>query len=286
MKSRRSPLPAASLLALCLASPALAQYGSSYASVKGMDERFRLDLGGFFQKFDTMLRLDSPSLGAGTTVNLEPDLGLPTHATSFRADGYLRFGRHGRVEFGFLTFSRSAAHTITKDIEFGDHVYHAGVTTDSKLRLTQADLYYSYSFVNTGEAEVGLMLGVSALFNSASLTATGFVTGPGGTATVGVASESRNLVAPIPAVGAQLRFTLLPGFLISARARGLPKVTISGNSGSMVDVKAALDFYLTRNIGIGGGYSYSKIIYERLTGDTARLDYTYSGPLAYLTLAF
>ena len=273
-------------MALCFASPAVAQYGSTYASVKGMDETFRLDLGGFFQKLDTVARLDSQSLGAGTTLSLESDLGLPAHKTSVRAEGYLRFGRHGRVEFGFLTLSRAGTNTITKDIEFGDHVYHAGATTDSMLRVTQADLYYSYSFVNTGEAEVGLMLGVSALFSSASLTATGFVTGPGGTVTSGLVSESRNVVAPIPAVGAHFRFTLLPGFLISARVRGLPKVTISGNTGSMVDAKAALDFYLSRNIGIGGGYSYSKIIYERLTGDTGRLDYSFSGPLAYLTLAF
>jgi hypothetical protein len=87
-------------------------------------------------------------------------------------------------------------------------------------------------------------------------------------------------------IGAYARFTLLPGLLISAHGRGLPTVTISSYSGSMFDGGAFLDWYVWKNFGVGGGYSYTKITFER-TGDlTVRFDYSYSGPLVYLTLAF
>ena len=266
-----------------LAGPASAQ---SYADIKGMDERFRLDLGGFFQKFDTTLRLDSAALGRGTEINLEDDLGQDAHKTSFRASGYWRFGRHGRFDFGVLTFSRSASHTITRDIEFGDHVYHAGATLDSKFTATQVDASYAYSFVNTGEVELGAKLGLSAIFQSVKFDGSGFITGPGGSVSGNRASDDRSVVAPIPAIGAYGRFTLLPGLLLTGGVRGLPTVTISGYSGSMIDAGAFLDWYPWKNVGVGGGYSYWKITFTREADPTVEINYTYSGPLVYVTFAF
>ena len=271
------------VIAAFVACPAAAQ---SYADVKGMDERFRLDLGGFFQNFTTTVRLDSTVLGTGTEISWEDDLGQDSHKTSFRANGYWRFGRHGRFDFGVLTFSRSNTQVISRDIEFGDHVYHAGATIDSKMTTTAVDAFYAYSFVNTGEVELGAKLGFSAFFHSVQFDGTGEITGPGGTQSGSRASESRSVVAPIPAIGLYGRFTLLPGLFISGQAKGLPTITISGYSGSMFDGGVYLDWYPWRNFGVGGGYTYTKITFERESDPTIRLDYKYDGPLVYLTLAF
>jgi hypothetical protein len=250
---------AAAAALIVLAAPAAAQ---SYADVKGMDERFRLDLGGFFQKFDTTLRLDSTALGRGTEINLEDDLGQDANRTSFRASGYWRFGRHGRFDFGVLTWTRSATRTIARDIEFGDHIYH------------------------TGEFELGAKLGFSLLFHSASFDGTGSITGPGGTVSLTTASDDRSVVAPIPAFGAYFRFTLLPRLFITGQARGLPTVTISGYSGNMFDGGAYLDWYPWQNVGLGGGYSYTKLTFGRDADPVIQVEYSYSGPMVYLTLAF
>ncbi len=287
MRARRRILIAFSALLLVAAAlPAAAQYASSYEAVKGMDERFQMNLGGFFQKFDTTLRLDSEQLGRGTEINLEDVFGQDSSKTSFRADGYWRFGRHGSLQLAFLTWSRSGSNTLNRDIQFGDNVFHAGVATSSKLTVTDIELYYAYSFVNTGEMEFGLMLGASTVINSGSFEASGSITGPGGTTTVATKVEDTNLVAPIPALGGLFRYTLLPRFMFVARARGLPKVTISGYSGTMFDGRAGLDYYFTKNVGIGGSYNYTRIKFAKEGSTTLQFDYRFSGPYFYIGVAF
>jgi opacity protein-like surface antigen len=281
-------LGAAAFLAVVLvaAPAATAQDAAAYMQNKGMDERFRLDLGGFFQKFETTLRLDSTRLGTGTEVSFEDDLGLGAHQTNFRADGYWRFGRHGSLRFGFLLWNRTNTHTIDRDIQAGDHVYHAGATLDTALRVRVAQLYYSYSFVNNGKVEAGAMIGFSTFFNSASLEGTGNITGPDGEQASGSASkETRDFVAPIPALGLHGQFTIVPKLFVRAYARGF-KIIISGFTASEFEAFGGLDYYPWKNVGIGAGYNYVELKFSHQADRTVAFKYTYSGPLTYITIAF
>ena len=63
-------------------------------------------------------------------------------------------------------------------------------------------------------------------------------------------------------------------------------MTISGYSGSFVDFTAGLDYYFTKNVGIGGGYEYSKITYHDANTPQVGIEYKYSGPLVYVSIAF
>ena len=277
-------VPAVALLLLG-ARQGEAQSSSNWMAVKGMDERFRLDLGGFFQQFTTTIRVDSEKHGLGTEVNFEDDLGLSANQANFRADGYWRFGRHGRLDFAYMRWNRSANHVLDRDVTVGDTVYHAGATLDSKLRVSLAELYYGYSFWNTPEFEVGLQIGVSALFNKTQFEGTGTITGGGGSTGGSFSSENRSLTAPIPAIGAQFSYTLLPGFLASARIRGLG-ATIDNIKGSSLQWRAGLDCYPWKNVGIGAAYDYMDINVEKQSEPSAKLEYKFSGPMVYLSLVF
>jgi opacity protein-like surface antigen len=277
--------PAVALLLLLGARQGEAQGSSNYMAVKGMDERFRLDVGGFFQKFETTVRIDSTTTGLGTEVNLEDDLGLSSDQVNFRADGYWRFGRHGRLDFAYLGWNRQANHKIDRDITIGDTVYHAGATLDSRLKVSFAELYYGYSFWNTPEFEAGLQLGLTALFNKTQFEGTGTVSGGGGSTGGSFASEDRSLTAPVPAIGAQLRYTLLPGFLATARIRG-SGATIDNVKASSLQWRAGLDYYPWKNVGFGAAYDYMDITVEKQADRTVKLDYKYSGPMVYLSLVF
>lgn len=288
MNSQRrfSPFLLTAVLTLT-AFQAAAQWPASYADTKGMNERFRLDLGGFFQDFTTVARYDDSLGQAGTPIDLEKDLGIPDRRTTFRLDGYWRFGPHGRLDFGYKGWKRQNTRTLDREIEFGDTVFHVGANVDSLLRVNVAELYYSYSFLNTGVVELGAGLGISSYWNRVALDASASAGGTSGSASY----ESRDLIAPIPAIQGYVNLTLLPRLFLDARARWV-SATISDYSGSMVDLRGGLDYFFTQSFGIGAAYNYVKIEYERTGGatrsgtGTLRLEYEYSGPLAYVSIAF
>jgi hypothetical protein len=284
MKLFRVGLAAAA--AVFLATPALAQVSSAYyTQQKGMDERFRLDLGGFFQTFDTTISLANSSGTQGTSINLE-DYGQDTHKTTFAADGYWRFGRHGRLDFAYRGWNRSASHTLDKDIVVGDVTYHAGAQIDTHMRSTLAELYYSYSFINNGDLEFGLGLGVSTYWNAFEISGSGTVSGGGQSGSASLSAESRNLVAPIPALKAYFTYALYPRLFARASFKGITG-TVDSYHGEMTDFRGGLDYFFTPNVGMGALYQYTKMTFSH-TGEALdlALDYKYSGPLVYVSIAF
>ena len=279
---RRSACPVL-LALLVLASPAFAQ---SYAQVKGMDERLRLDFGGFFQDFSTTLRIDSKN-GSGTELSLEDDLGLDANKTSFRFDGYWRFGRRGRIEWAYQTFRRANDHTLNRRIEINDKVFDVGASVSSVSSAHVAELYYSWSLLNTGEAEVAFMLGASTFINKWSFEGTGYVSGSGGSEAGSFQKDDTDLVVPVPAIGASVRYTLLPGFMAHGRIKWM-KATIDQYTGKMLDWRAGLDYYFSKNVGIGAVWSSTDIDIEKELngGGNVAFNYKYDGPLGYLSLTF
>ena len=288
MRSHRAfPLVASAVVLLLLAGagPARAQGSQDWVAGKGMDERFRLNLGGFFQRFETTVRVDSEKFGQGTEVNLEDDLGLSSNQANLRADGYWRFGRHGRIEFAYTGWNRQADHVIDRDITIGDTTYHAGASLDSRLRVNLVELYYSYSFWNTPKFEAGLQLGLSGAFSKTQFEGTGTISGGGGSTGGSFSTEDRSLVAPIPAIGIGARWTIVPKLLVSGRFRGLG-ATIDNVKASSTQGRVALDYYPWKNVGLGAAYDYMDIKIEKQSSPSVELDYKFSGPLAYLSLVF
>lgn len=285
MRSPRALLLLVSAFPLLLAPGARAQSTSEWVAVKGMDERLRLDVGGFFQKFETTIRIDSTTLGRGTEVALEDDLGLDANQANFRADGYWRFGRHGRLDFAYTGWNRKADRVIDRDITVGDTTYHAGGTVESRIRVSLVELYYGYSFWNSPKFEAGLQLGFSALFNKVAFEGTGTVSSGGGVVNETFSTEERSLTAPVPALGAHFRYTVVPDLLVSARVRGIG-ATIDNVKGSSFQWRVALDYYPWRNVGFGAAYDYMDISVEKQADRTVEFDYQYSGPMAYVSIVF
>ena len=181
--------PAAVLLLLLGARQAEAQASSDWVAVKGMDERFRLDLGGFFQKFDD----DGPDRLRAVRTG---DRGQPRGRPRPRLEpGQLPGGRLLALRPARTARLRlhgvepDADHVIDRDITIGDTIYHAGATLDSRLKVSLAELYYGYSFWNTPEFEVGLQLGLTALFNKVEFDGTGTISGGGGSTGGSFSSE-------------------------------------------------------------------------------------------------
>jgi hypothetical protein len=156
---------------------------------------------------------------------------------------------------------------------------------DSTLGLDVGELYYAYALVNNGESEFALMLGVSGFYNGISLGVSGTITGPGGTAGASAQAEDRSFLAPMPALGAYFRYALYPKFFVWGKVKALT-ATYHGYHGDMLEWSAGLDWYFTENIGIGGGYEYVKLEFEKQETRQYGLNYKYDGPVAYVSIAF
>ncbi len=284
------PLRRLSLLlpAILVSGAALGQGvgGSYYQQQRGMDERFRLDVGGFFQEFTTTLSLSNAAGTVGTEVNFEDDLGQDARQTNVRVDGYWRFGLHGRLDFGYRAWNRSNSHSISRDITWGDATYRAGATVDTKLRVSVAEMYYAYSFINNGDLELGAGLGFSTYFTAAEISGTATVSSSGGSQSVSGTTSGRSLVAPIPALKAYFNYALYPRLFASGSFHGITG-TIDSYHASMVDWRAGLDWVFSKNFGAGATYNYVKIEFSH-AGEAADIAFTYryQGPFAYLIVAF
>ena len=258
-----------------------------WVAEKGMDERFGLNLGGFFQKFSTTVQIGPSSSGEGngTDIDLEKELGLGNQ-TAFRLDGYWRFGRHGRFDFGYSGWTRKDTHTLDKTIDWGDHEYAIGASVNFRQHTDVWSAYYGYSFVNTPKVEFGLRLGVSATYNDLSLNGEASVIGPGGGGNVSSTLEERKFWAPLPAVGAYVSATIVPRLFVNGEVRWLPKITASNYSVEYIDARGGLEYFFTKNVGLGINYDYVKLDFSHNVTRTYSLHYRYDGPFGYLALAF
>jgi hypothetical protein len=279
-----------SVALLLLAAPAVwAQsppFGDSqWIAEKGMDERFSLNLGGFFQKFGTSIDIGPVNGGEGTNIDLERDLGLGSQ-TTFRLDGLWRFGRHGRLDFGYTGWTRKNTHTLEKTIDWGDHEYGIGASVDFRQHTDVWNVAYGYSFVNTPKVEFGLRLGISATYNNLSLSGQASVIGPGGGGSTSQTLEEKKFWAPLPTIGGYVQATIIPRLFVTGDVRWLPKITAGNYSVEYIDARGGVEYYFTPNIGLGVNYDYVKLDFSRNVSRQYALHYRYDGPFGYIAIAF
>ncbi|MGI9206256.1 MAG: hypothetical protein ACR2Q3_19730, partial [Woeseiaceae bacterium] len=107
------------LLMFCASASLAADPGSERASIS---------LGAFLTDRDTTGRVDSETLGLGTVIDAEDDLGLDSSDTVARLDAYYRFNTRHRIDFSVFDLSRDATGTIDRSIQFRDEIFDVDST--------------------------------------------------------------------------------------------------------------------------------------------------------------
>lgn len=256
---------------------------SEFERYGGVADHVNVRFGLFLATHGTVTRFDSDQLGAGTLVDLESDLGLEESTANVRADGYVRLGRRHRLGAGYLRLDRSANRDLARSIQWGNEVFDLDVNVDSFWQLTLFPAQYRFALLKSDRVDLGLSAGVFALFLDAGVSAP--------EASVG-ASESISF--PLPVFGVDLE--VAPARRVYAQAGfeyfGL---RIEDVDGSWYELRAALEYFPLRNIGIGGAYRWVDIGVDTL-GDVDSggglvetdllIEYDFKGPQVYVALAF
>jgi hypothetical protein len=226
----------------------------------------------------TNLRVD-PSNAApgvlGTPLNAESDLGLPGRLTQGRVELMFRLGERSKVRMDYFEADRSASHTLTNTIVFGDQTFAQGSVTQSSIDWRMFGLTYTYSFYRSDRLEIGTGVGVYFL----QIDAQGAVPAQG-------QSQQESAADPFPTLPLDFTWRISRRFALTARANYL-KATLSQFSGWIADIHEDVQYRWNSNFTVGLGYDSIRTSYTRNTGTfTGAFYLSYNGPEAFVRFSF
>lgn len=175
----------------------------------------------------------------GSDIELKEDIDMESENV-FGGKVYFEAGKH-RLSVGYTPLEFKGTHVLTKQLIFHGNTYTLGTTVDSKLKINQLDVQYTYWLINfkTGaRARLGLIGAVKNIDASASLKADSLSL-----------DETQSFTLPIPMVG--LRAETGIGDLVRLTASGVG-VAYSGNS--IIDITAAIEVSPIPLLGISAGF--------------------------------
>jgi len=235
------------------------------------NERFSLGLGFFYSADNTGITLGSKTAGLGIVYDLEDALGLKTSSFVFRGDASLKFGKRHRsaVVLNYFGINRRATKTLEADLELGDITYPIGTKLDSKFYLSVIRAKYEYTFLQDDRVSLGFSAGLYIIPLSFSVKSDSSE------------EESTAFVAPLPVFGLRSDFLITKKLQLKESVE-LLYLSIQNFSGSILDMKVAIEYRASRHFGFGMGINSNKLSVAAKGEDypgvdlfgTVKMDYT------------
>jgi hypothetical protein len=257
---------------------------SEREALRGVPDTWEFSLGTFAQAFDSHIRLDSNSGDAGTTIDFEQDLGLPSQQNDLTLRASYRFSGRSQLSFGFLNWNRSTTKVLEREIRWDDVVYEVGAQVDAKGSGQMYNLIYRYSFFNNGKVNFGLDGGLSTFILDSNVTRQ---KSGGEEGTEATQTELHTKILPVPVIGVHFEMTLVKRLFWRANAY-IFDASISGYDVKLWEVGTSVDYFVTKNIGLGAGFAATSadINTTGTNGGNLYIRYSYSGLIAYAAFVF
>lgn len=216
--------------------------------------------------------------GQGTEVDAEDDLGLAR--TKFQPRFALRWrpGRRHELEVGYQFARRSGEKVITKDFEYGDTTFTAGLRVRSEFETDQAFLNYRFAIMAKEKTQLGLAVGLGAVLLGTSIDALAGIAS-GSEADSVAYTASGDFTGPTASLGGYGRFVLGTSWYLEADLRAV-KVAIDRIDASVVEGGLAVNYFISSKWGVEAGYGVSSIkvdVGQKPTSDpgtTGRVTYS------------
>ena len=204
---------------------------------------WELTLGGYISTHDASLRVDSRTLGRGTKVDLEEDLGFEKALESIRIDASWRFLPRHRASFSIYQISRDAVRTLDRTIQFGDREFVIDTTVTSEFDMTVYKMSYAYSAFQNAEYDLGLSAGLHVMDMKSSLAVAGLGE-----------SEVAELLAPLPVIGLRGAWAITPRLFLKGNV-DVFAISIDDTRGRFTDALVAVEYDASEHFGVGIGYN-------------------------------
>lgn len=218
-------------------------------------------------------RVDPEDGGEGTNVDLEDDLGLDKSEFQGRLAVRWRPGRRHELEVGYQFIRRNNTRTLRDTIVFADTSFPAGFDVKTKFNSDYAFLGYRFAFMAKENTQLGLSLGVGALFLGSEIDGVGFIDPD----SVQIKQEF-DQVAPLGSLGAYGRFRFGERWHLSADARAI-SITIDRFDITVLEGGLAGQYFFSPSWGAELGWSYSGVEVEFMSESddrSAKINYDFS----------
>ena len=280
--SRFAGLPAIAAAAVFLLAAATARAQKFPGDVSNT---FRVSAGGMYAWFNTKVTLEQDQPPVGAEINIDDVFNTPSKGGFFgRASfnlGFLSF------DAAYVGFSRTRTATISQDIVFGDTTYTAGATVEArqKSQLPYADI--RINFLHNPHTQFGVTLGVAYPILEAELSASAGVIGPGGPVTGTTVTKEAKIETAVPMLGIVFDAAVGDRASVGIIFNGI-FAPVHPYTGSIFQADVHMDWYFSRNFGVGGGFNYTRFRIKKDDLPNTLVDFRHDfyGPRAYLTATF
>ena len=238
-------------------------------------DKYNVNIGYFLPAVSTELRADSATLGRGTVINLEDDLGLEEDQNTGLFNATVRFADRHRLGIGYFQLNRSATGLINKTIQFEDQVFAINTQVSSTFNNDIIFFNYMYSLFQKKNAELALALGLHYMNTETTLSASG-----------GSISSSTDAEAPLPVIGVEYKYAASPKLHLGLLAQWF-EVDAGDFDGSIRNLNASIEYFVQKNVSLGLGYNNFNVNVDA-SGDNfnGALDWTYKGFQAFTSIRF
>jgi hypothetical protein len=275
----------AAVLAVAGGLPAFGEADdSAVAERRVISDKWVLQLGSYLSDFRTDASVGSGGL-IGSFIRFEDDLNVDDAKSFGRIDGFYRFNRKHAIGFGYWATNRRGRVEIDEQIEFQDFVFDVGASVGSEFDTRWVQAGWRYALLRTDKGEAGFAAGLSVYEFNLGLDGVATVDDGVNPPITEFVEARKDLVAPLPTVGFFLHFAFTPKLVFRTQA-GFLDVSVQDYEGRVVDTSLLVDYFFTKNFGLGIGVSGTDIDVRRDVDDPFAVRYRQSGLLARIALAF
>jgi len=199
--------------------------------------------------------------GRGTNLDLRSTLGIS--GTSVQPALGIRWkpGRRTELDAGYQFINQSGTRSVSDSIVIGDNTLVGDLTLNTAVSSNNASLQFKYSIFAAERHNIGLAIGLGAIFFNLDLdgTASGSCTGPDcDTSGSGSFAISKGQPIPTGALGVFGQWRLGNRWYVGADVRGIGG-RVDRYDVSIFEGDVAAQYFLSDRWGVGAGWYYTDV---------------------------
>ena len=219
-------------------------------------DQFRIALGGFaVVRYDSLMSLTEPNLGAGISISPEDTLGLSSEQVVLRLEGYYRFTKKHAMTYSWYKISSDGSKILEEEFDWIDDnddtiTIPIGAKVDSTLSYDIFKLGYLWSFHHTDKVEMAAGVGLHMTSIEIGLRTD--------TTSSGVNASDVDTTLPLPVFSFGIVYHVTPKFVWHLKQEFFA-LQFDKWDGNYTDTTLGVEYRFLENVGLGVAFSSNSL---------------------------